>query len=415
MDRTRSRAGRDDLRRRFTKVATTRHEIIALQKAHQELASDAAAFQAIFLEAELDAVERYLASSWERPSPGGWLTRFLEGVWLKLRHPEYLQHVEEGRTRVQSTLRSALAITERLLRSGAEPLQKCATDIGNLLRQPQIKALTDSNSEAGVSGRLAFDAAARGEGKPPLLELIALLGGLEAAWSLAVATAEAGWKYPLIGDRLRIQALIHPLLGQRGVGNNLELAPDTRVCFLTGPNMAGKSTFLKAVALAVLLAHMGCGVPAVDMEFTPVASLFSSLQINDSLSARESFYLAEVRRIKSLAASLRRNGGTVAVIDEPFRGTNVHDASEATFEIVNRLAAHPSALVFVASHLAELGSRFESDRRIRLIHFVARLEEGVPYFDYQLHEGVTEQRLGMTLLRQEGVLDLLRFSADTPA
>jgi DNA mismatch repair protein MutS len=178
--------------------------------------------------------------------------------------------------------------------------------------------------------------------------------------------------------------------------------------------MAGKSTFLKAVAIAVLLAQAGCGVPASSMEFATVGAIFSSVNIVDNVNTGESFYLAEVRRIAALARALHENGSALAIVDEPFRGTNVHDAAEATLAIVTRLAAHPSALVFIASHIGEIVPSISDDRRIGLFNFAADLSGDRPRFDYQLREGVSTQRLGMVLLRQEGVLDLLDKSADSP-
>jgi len=177
--------------------------------------------------------------------------------------------------------------------------------------------------------------------------------------------------------------------------------------------MAGKSTFLRAIAVAVLLAHIGCGVPARSMEFAPVGMLFSSIQIADDLNAGESFYLAEVRRIRALATALAEHGSAVAVVDEPFRGTNVHDAAEATPSVMTRLAAHPATLVFVASHVGEIAPAIAGDPRIALFHFAADVAADQPRFDYRLREGVSTQRLGMTLLRQEGVLDLLERSANS--
>jgi DNA mismatch repair ATPase MutS len=149
------------------------------------------------------------------------------------------------------------------------------------------------------------------------------------------------------------------------------------------------------------------------MDFAPVGTLFSSVQIADNLSAGQSFYLAEVRRIGALASALDDHGSGVAVVDEPFRGTNVHDAAEATLAIITRLAAHPAALVFVASHVAEVVPAILGDPRISFLNFAADVTGDQPSFDYRLREGVSEQRLGMTLLRQEGVLDRLERSAGT--
>ncbi len=98
--------------------------------------------------------------------------------------------------------------------------------------------------------------------------------------------------------------------------------------------MAGKSTFLKAVALSMLLAHVGAGVPAKSQEFPPVGTIFSSLDVSESLSAGESYYLEEVRRrFRALALALQR-GSAFAILDEPLRGTNVYDATEATIAII---------------------------------------------------------------------------------
>ena len=149
------------------------------------------------------------------------------------------------------------------------------------------------------------------------------------------------------------------------------------------------------------------------MEFVPVGTVFSSVQIVDDLSAGESFYLAEVRRIGALAKALADHGSAVAVVDEPFRGTNVHDAAEATLAVITRLAAHPTALVLVASHVGEVIPTILADPRIALLYFAADVTDDKPRFDYLLREGVSEQRLGMTLLRQEGVLDCLERSANS--
>jgi DNA mismatch repair protein MutS len=226
-------------------------------------------------------------------------------------------------------------------------------------------------------------------------------------WSLAVATTEHEWSYPTPSSRLNARGLRHPFLGPPGVPYDIQLSDQVRVCFVTGANMAGKSTFLRTVAMSMLLAHVGCGVPAESLEFPAVRMIFSSLKVSENLGAGESFYLAEVRRIRALAMALHQGGSVIAVLDEPLRGTNVHDAVEATLAIITRLAAHPAALVFIASHLAEVVPAIVDDPRVRLLHFAADLTNDQPRFDFRLREGVSAQRLGMTLLRQERVLDLL--------
>lgn len=142
--------------------------------------------------------------------------------------------------------------------------------------------------------------------------------------------------------------------------------------------------------------------------------MFSSAYIADNLSGGESFFLAEVRRIKALATALSSHWSGIAVIDEPFRGTNVHDAAEATVALITHLAAHSAVLVLVASHVGEVVPAIADDPRVGLFHFAADVTSGQPRFDYLIRGGVSLQRLGMTLLRHEGVLDLLEQSPTSP-
>jgi DNA mismatch repair protein MutS len=134
-------------------------------------------------------------------------------------------------------------------------------------------------------------------------------------------------------------------------------------------------------------------------------------RVSESLGAGESLYLAEVRRVGALARALSEDGDVAAILDEPLRGTNVRDAAEATLAVVTRLAAHPRALVFVASHIGEIVPAIAGDQRIRLLQFSADVDGDEPRFDYRVRDGVSTQRLGMTLLTREGVLDMLSASA----
>lgn len=307
-------------------------------------------------------------------------------------------------------LQAADGLRTRLGRADSAVLQSLGERFAALTETPVTQELSRLASRGSSTARRAFDQAARGDARPVLGHLLEYVGRLEALWSLGAATTEHGWSYPRPSSRLRASGLRHPFLAPHGVPNDLHLDDRVRVCFVTGPNMAGKSTFLRAVGLAVLLAHAGCGVPAVSMEFPTVGTVFSSVHIADNLCDGESFYLAEVRRIATLAVALAEHGSAVAVVDEPFRGTNVHDAAEATLALISRLADHPAALVLVASHVAEVAPAIVDDPRIALLHFAADMSADVPRFDYRLRDGVSAQRLGMTLLRQERVLDLLEQS-----
>ncbi len=405
INRTRTRVGSQALRERLLNPPDTADEILALQRAHQVLAAEAIAYRHALDGVAADDVEHYLNTKWQLPRSMPRLVR------LRTWYRHYRDDVERGREAVSSLIESAAALRDRLAQSDAAILQELRDEIDTLLNGPGMRDLRRLSSPR--ASLLRFDQHARAGMKSDLTRLLHALGRVEALWSTAAATSEHGWTYPRPSSRLRAVGLFHPYLGRNAVSNDLQLDDQVRVCFVTGPNMAGKSTFLKAVAVAVLLAHTGSGVPAAFMEFVPVGTLFSSVQIVDNLTAGQSFYLAEVRRIGALAAALADHRSAIAVLDEPFRGTNIHDAAEATLAVVTRLASHPTALVLVASHLAEVVPTILDDARIAFLYFAADLTGDQPHFDYRLRHGVSEQRLGMTLLRQEGVLDRLERSART--
>lgn len=407
VNRTRTRVGGAQLRERLLHPPHDVNAILALQGAHRALATDSAIYRHMLDRACADEVERYLSVTWQLP--GDMPPMISVRKWYR----QYIEDVDRGRIFVTSLLESAADLREKLAQADASLLRELADEIEALIESAATQELRHLASLRSSASDLRFDQLAREDAKSSLILLLHCVGSVEALWSIGVATSEHGWIYPQPSSRLRAIGLFHPFLGDNAVSNDLALDDQVRVCFVTGPNMAGKSTFLKATGLAVLLAHAGSGVPAASMEFIPVGTLFSSVQIADNLGAGESFYLAEVRRIGALALALDNNGSAVAVVDEPFRGTNVHDAAEATLAVITRLAAHPAAIVFVASHVAEVVPAIHGDPRIAFFNFAADVTGDRPSFDYRLRKGVSEQRLGMTLLRQEGVLDRLQHAGES--
>jgi len=407
IDRTRSRVGRAALHHRLKAIPQTADDIIDLQDAHRTIASSSDWYRTILDRSDVDAVDDYLNVTWQLPAD---MERL---VWRRRWYRDYLRDVADGQQRIQNLLTHAAVLQGCLEETDSAVLRKIANQLSSLLDKSEARTLLSLSATESSAARRHFDQLARDQAKPVISNVLECLGEVEALWSIAAATTEHEWSYPRLGTQLVIGELFHPFLGQSAVRNDLDLGPEVRVCFITGPNMAGKTTFMKAVAIAVLLAHIGSGVPATSMEFPVVGTVFSSIDISDNLSAGESFYLAEVRRIRALATALTQHGSGLAVIDEPFRGTNVHDAMEATLATITRLAAVPAGLVFVASHVSEVVSELRDDPRVLLIHFSADITDDGPRFDYTLRGGASAQRLGMTLLKQERVLELLERLAES--
>ena len=142
--------------------------------------------------------------------------------------------------------------------------------------------------------------------------------------------------------------------------------------------------------------------------------LCSSAHVRDDVQRGESMFLAEARRMASLAQAVGEHQRTFVVLDEPFRGTNVHDATEVTQAVVQRLVARARDTVFVAYHLTEMAPALGAHPSVALLQFEADCTSGVPVFDYRARAGVSMQRLGMYLLQREGVLRLLDRALPAP-
>ena len=206
--------------------------------------------------------------------------------------------------------------------------------------------------------------------------------------------------------RVYAEELVHPLV-DHSVANSVELDQERRLLFLTGPNMAGKTTYLRAFATALYMAHIGMGVPARTFSFVPAAALFSSIAHSDNLRGGVSYFRAEALRVKAVAEALASGERVVAILDEPFKGTNVKDAFDASLAILRRFAMRDNCLFMFSSHLIELSEKLSVETHVCCSCFEAEEAGERLQFSYALKSGVSSQRLGMRILREEGIFDLL--------
>jgi len=249
----------------------------------------------------------------------------------------------------------------------------------------------------------------RQEGKDVILRILQLVYELDALVSLADATIHYKFTMPEILQgpvRIEAEGLTHPFL-EEAVPNSVDLSQEQRVLFLTGPNMAGKTTYLRAVATALYLGHLGMGVPAQKFGFVPVERLYSSISLNDDIHAGISYFRAEALRVRAVAESIAEGRTVVAVMDEPFKGTNVKDALDASLAVLKRFATKEGCLFLFSSHLIELDDQLDESRQIARSHFEAQVDGSKLSFDYKLRDGISDQRLGVRVLDEEGVFALL--------
>jgi DNA mismatch repair ATPase MutS len=193
------------------------------------------------------------------------------------------------------------------------------------------------------------------------------------------------------------------------VPNDITITPDGNVIFLTGANMAGKSTFMKSLSIAIFLAHMGFPVAAKSMEFAVLDGIYTTINLPDNLGMGASHFYAEVLRVKKMANELAQGKNLLIVFDELFRGTNVKDAYEATIAITRAFAGKRNSLFVISTHIIEAGDILKAQcDNVRFIYLPTRMNGNNPVYTYKLENGITDDRHGMVIINNEGILDILQ-------
>lgn len=197
----------------------------------------------------------------------------------------------------------------------------------------------------------------------------------------------------------------HPLIEEeRRVRNDFEINNKGTICIITGANMAGKSTFLRTVAVNYILAMTGAPVCAGHLEFTPV-KLFTSMRTTDSLSGNESYFYAELKRLRTLKARIHDNEPVFFILDEILKGTNSVDKTLGSRLFIKRLI--PSGGTgLIATHDVSLGElEKEHPQNIMNMCFEIEIEGEAIRFDYKLRTGITQKMNAALLMKQMGILD----------
>jgi DNA mismatch repair ATPase MutS len=207
---------------------------------------------------------------------------------------------------------------------------------------------------------------------------------------------------------LRLEGLYHPGV-PNAVSNNLTITPESNIIFLTGANMAGKSTFMKSLGIALFLAHMGMPVPASSMIFSVRDAIYTTINLSDNLNAGASHFYAEVLRVKKVARELSLGKSLFVIFDELFRGTNVKDAYEATVALTSAFAGHKDSIFVISTHIIEAGDVLkERHDNIYFTFLPTRMQGTKPVYTYTLEKGITADRHGMIIINNEGILERLK-------
>ncbi len=284
--------------------------------------------------------------------------------------------------------------------------------IAGLLKEPPMQKLSETEPGRKFSPRqiLYFGYHLRGRYRSNTLEMVDIYSRLDAWYSMAVAVKKFGLSFPEFIEQekptIDAKGLYHLLL-QKPVSYDLQMNPEHNFLFLTGANMAGKSTLIKSVGSAVFLAHIGMGVPAENMKLTLFDGLLSNINVEDNIAKGESYFFNEVQRVKNTVEKINKGKKCLVLIDELFKGTNVQDAMKCSLAVVKGLIKIKNSLFILSTHLYEIGEELKSFPNISFRYFETNVRDEQLEFSYQLKEGISNDRIGYVILKREKVVDLL--------
>jgi len=334
-------------------------------------------------------------------------------VLYKWLHSEDYSMVKYSISHFGDFFRGLLQIND-LLEGLNLPLSiKLYTDkIGRALKEEPLRKLaeTEATKKFTLRQNLYFAFYIRGRYKSDTLELIETFSKLDAWYSMAVAVKKYKLSFPEFVEQdtalVDAKGLYHILLPDP-VPYDLEMDPQHNFMFLTGANMAGKSTLIKSVGSAVFLAHLGMGVPAEHMKLTLFDGLLSNINVEDNIARGESYFYNEVQRVKNTVEKINDGKKWLVLIDELFKGTNVQDAMKCSLTVIKGLIKIKNSLFILSTHLYEIGEELKQFPNISFRYFETNVSNDQLEFSYQLKEGVSNDRIGYVILKREKVVDML--------
>jgi ABC-type multidrug transport system fused ATPase/permease subunit len=216
----------------------------------------------------------------------------------------------------------------------------------------------------------------------------------------------SSYGYALISNQQKIEAVevAHPLLPeQERITNSLIIGNPHKVVLITGANMAGKSTFLRTLGVNLVLALNGA--PVCARQFScPVIQLRTGMRTTDSLKDHQSYFYAELKRLKSIVEELRSGRPMLILLDEILKGTNSNDKLSGSIALVKQLLQH-SCLAVIATHDLALGDlEKEHPHEVINYHFEPTIENDQLSFDYRLKRGIAEKMNATFLMKKMGIV-----------
>jgi DNA mismatch repair protein MutS len=241
---------------------------------------------------------------------------------------------------------------------------------------------------------------------PAVLRAAEALACLDALTALAGHAAHANWVRPQLVPEagVQIEGARHPVVERSlevYVPNDCRLDPGRRMLIVTGPNMGGKSTFMRSVALVVLLAYCGSFVPASSARIGPIDRILTRIGASDDLARGASTFMVEMTEAAAILNAASEH--SLVLMDEIGRGTSTFDGLALAAAIAHELAVRNQSLTLFATHYFELTQLAQALPQVANVHVAAAEANGKVVFLHQVREGPASQSYGLAVAALAGV------------
>lgn len=245
-----------------------------------------------------------------------------------------------------------------------------------------------------------------GQSAKQLLQMSQNLATLDVLCSLSYASALGAYVCPdIVDDGIAIVQGRHPILSHDKqilfVANDTKMSSQQRMHIITGPNMGGKSTYMRQCATLVLMAHMGSFVPAVAMRTCLVDQIFCRVGSGDDMATGRSTFMVEMTETANILHHATAN--SLVLMDEVGRGTSTYDGMALAWAIVEHLMHVNRALVMFATHYFEVTELQALHPEIMNWHLEAKEADGQLVFLYKVAPGATSKSYGLQVAKLAGV------------
>ncbi len=243
------------------------------------------------------------------------------------------------------------------------------------------------------------------ESVPKWFDAIATFDAMCSLANFAYNHPEYTFPEPLSGEfEFSALNLGHPLIdAEHRVVNTIAIKGWNQFAIITGANMSGKSTFLRTIGVNYILSMTGAPVCASNLSFYPI-QIHSSIRTSDSLTRNESYFYAELKRLKQIIDELEGGRKKLILLDEILKGTNSKDKQSGSIALIEQLLHYKSVGLF-ATHdlmLGELANRFPG--QVNNLCFEIQIEGDKMLIDYKLHDGVCKNLNATYLMKNMGIL-----------